>query len=219
MSEDMLPGPLVGRGGELTLPPLISAAGPDVVRRVVEFFTARIRNRNTRRAYARAVGQFCAWCEAHGIRFAQLQPVIVAAYIEAHPAAPPTVKQHLAAVRMLCDYLVVTGVLPMNPATAVRGPKHSAKRGKTPVLSGAEARAFLEAIDTTAVIGLRDRALVRRHTSHVNMRAMSLFRQGGTWQISRGFSCCLRRSAKPWSVFNVRRAYLQVSRAELARCC
>jgi len=98
--------------------------------------------------------------KGHGVRFEQLQPMIVAAYIEGHPAAAPTVKQHLAAIRMLCDYLVVTGVLRMNPAAAVRGPAHSAKRGKTPVLTGAEARAFLEAIKTKTIIGLRDRAVV-----------------------------------------------------------
>ena len=122
--------------------------------------TRPTRNKNTRTAYVRAVAQFCAWCERHGVRFEQLQPMIVAAYIESHPLAAPTVKQHLAAIRMLCDYLVVNGVLRMNPAAAVRGPKHSAKRGKTPVLTGAEARAFLEAIETKTIVGLRDRAIV-----------------------------------------------------------
>jgi integrase len=70
------------------------------------------------------------------------------------------VKQHLAAIRMLCNYLVVPGVLRMNPAAAVRGPKHSAKRGKKPVLTGAEARAFLASIETDSVLGLRDRAVL-----------------------------------------------------------
>jgi site-specific recombinase XerD len=96
----------------------------------LEFFTAKTRNHNTRSAYARAVGQFCAWCEAQGIRFEQLQPMIVAAYIEGHSAAAPTVKQHLAAIRMLCDYLVVTGVLRMNPAAAVRGPARTARTAR-----------------------------------------------------------------------------------------
>ncbi|MGE8131883.1 tyrosine-type recombinase/integrase [Methylobacterium sp. NPDC080182] len=51
-------------------------------------------------------------------------------------------------------------MLPFNPATAVRGPKHVVKRGKTPVLAPEEARAILDAIDTTTSIGLRDRALI-----------------------------------------------------------
>jgi integrase/recombinase XerD len=157
MSEALVLASLVRT---IAVPGLIADAGDDTSRKFLEFFTAKTRNRNTRTAYVRAVAQFCAWCERHGVRFAQLQPMIVAAYIESHPLAAPTVKQHLAAIRMLCDYLVVNGVLRMNPAAAVRGPKHSAKRGKTPVLTGAEAKAFLEAIETKTIVGLRDRAIV-----------------------------------------------------------
>jgi hypothetical protein len=142
------------------VPALIADAGDDTSRRFLEFFTAKIRNRHTLAAYTRAVARFCAWCEGHGVRFEQLQPRIVAAYIESHPLAAPSVKQHLAAIRMLCDYPVVTGILRMNAAAAVRGPKHSAKRGKTPVLTGAEAKTFLEAMKTETIVGLRDRAVV-----------------------------------------------------------
>jgi site-specific recombinase XerD len=72
----------------------------------------------------------------------------------------PTIKQHLAAIRMLFDYLVVGQILAINPAHAVRGPKHSIKRGKTPVLSAAQARELLDSIDVSTVVGLRDRALI-----------------------------------------------------------
>ena len=57
-------------------------------------------------------------------------------------------KQHLAAIRMLGDWVVVSQVLPVNPAAAVRGPKHVVTKGATPVLSPAEARKLLESIDT-----------------------------------------------------------------------
>jgi integrase/recombinase XerD len=157
MSEALVLASLVRT---IAVPGMIADAGDDTSRKFLEFFTAKTRNKNTRTAYVRAVAQFCAWCERHGVRFEQLQPMIVAAYIESHPLAAPTVKQHLAAIRMLCDYLVVNGVLRMNPAAAVRGPKHSAKRGKTPVLTGAEAKAFLEAIEIKTIVGLRDRAVV-----------------------------------------------------------
>jgi site-specific recombinase XerD len=173
---------------DLPVPALIADAGEDTTRRFLEFFTAKIRNRHTRAAYARAVAQFCAWCEGHGIRFDQLQPMLVAAYIEGHPSAAPTVKQHLAAIRMLCDYLVVTGILPMNPAAAVRGPKHSAKRGKTPVLTGAEARTFLASIETDSVLGLRDRAVLGvmvytfgRVGAVSRMRVEDYYPQGKRW--------------------------------------
>ncbi len=84
----------------------------------------------------------------------------MAAYIRTHPGAAPTVKQHLAAIRMLGDWLVVSQVLPVNSAAAVRGPKHVVTKGSTPVLSSAEARKLLESIDTGALAGLRDRALL-----------------------------------------------------------
>jgi integrase/recombinase XerD len=88
--------------------------------------------------------------------------VVVAAYIEDLTSGfeAPTVKQHLAAIRMLFDWLVIGQVVPMNPASSVRGPKHVVKRGKTPVLSAAEARELLDSIDLTELVGLRDRALV-----------------------------------------------------------
>ena len=128
------------------LPRLIVDAGPASVEKFLEFFAARIANRRTRAAYGRAVGQFLAWCEARGLALTAVSPLHVAAYIRTHPGSAPTVKQHLAALRMLGDWLVVHQVLPVNPAAAVRGPKHVVTKGATPVLSPAEARRLLEAI-------------------------------------------------------------------------
>src|SRR5205823_7954482 len=89
------------------LPGLIASAGERASRRFIEFFTAEIRNPNTRRAYARAVRDFCRWCEERGLTLERLTPVVVATYIEeaGHRLAAPSVKQQLAAIRMLCDYL------------------------------------------------------------------------------------------------------------------
>ena len=106
------------------------------------------------------MGQFLAWCGARGLGLRAIAPLHVAAYIRTHPGSVPTVKQHLAAIRALCDWLVVHQVLPVNPAAAVRGPKHVVTKGATPVLSPAEARRLLEATDTGALAGLRDRALL-----------------------------------------------------------
>jgi len=97
-----------------------------------------------------------------------VKPLHVAAYIEwlGTPApkgpglAKPSVKQQLAAIRMLFDWLVVGLVLEVNPAHAVRGPKHVVKKGRTPVLTSEEARALLTTIDTSSLTGLRDRALI-----------------------------------------------------------
>ena len=134
----------------------------DAGKRFWEFFTANIRNRNTRRAYFIAVSQFSSWCEKRKLTLEAIQPIHVAAYIEhlmtAH--AKPTVKQHLAAIRMLFDWLVTGQVIPQNPAHAVRGPKHSVKKGKTSVLTAEEMRTLLDSIDLAKLIGVRDRALI-----------------------------------------------------------
>ena len=131
-------------------------------RRFWEFFTANIRNRNTRRAYFIAVSQFSAWCVKRKLPLETIQPIHVAAYIEhlMTTRSRPTVKQHLAAIRMLFDWLVTGQAIPLNPAHAVRGPKHSVKKGKTSVLTAEEMRALLDSIDTTKLIGVRDRALI-----------------------------------------------------------
>lgn len=144
-------------------PALITTAGDRAAYRFLEFFTAQIRNPNTRRAYMRAVGDFCRWAEEKGQHSIEtVSSVHVAAYVEhlGRHVSPPTVKQNLAAIRMMFDWLATGGILPFNPATAVRGPKHSVKKGKTPVLVPDEARALLDSIDVSTPIGLRDRALI-----------------------------------------------------------
>lgn len=163
MSRDLVPIPHrdLTRAGIERLPAIIGRAGEQAAWRFVEFFAATIRNRNTRAAYAQAINQFFAWCEKHRVQtLEEIRPVAVAAYIEHHPASAPTVKQHLAAIRMLFDWLVTGQVIPTNPAASVRGPKHVVKRGKTPVLTADEARHLLDSIKTDSVVGLRDRALI-----------------------------------------------------------
>ena len=122
----------------VALPEVIVDAGSAAVERFLEFFAAAIANDRTRAAYGQAAGQFLAWCGARGLGLRAIAPLHVAAYIRTHPGSVPTVKQHLAAIRALCDWLVVHQVLPANPAAAVRGPKHVVTKGATPVLTPAE---------------------------------------------------------------------------------
>lgn len=135
----------------LNLPRLITDAGEKATWRFINFFTAEIENDNTRAAYFRAVRQFDAWCETKGFGLEQLQPFIVAAYTKEMKETrhPQTVKQHLAALRMLFDSMVIGQIIPNNPAASVRGPKYSTKKGKTPVLTADETRQLFKAIDTT----------------------------------------------------------------------
>lgn len=162
LTDALKPPPALVRAGLEALPAMIRARGEGASRRFIEFFTAGIRNRNTRAAYARAVKQFCDWCEEQRLELHDLEAITVAAYVEGlgQRAAKPTVKQHLAAIRQLFDYLTSGGVLDRNPAASVRGPKYVVKRGKTPVLSAAEARRLLDSIESNTLIGLRDRALI-----------------------------------------------------------
>jgi integrase/recombinase XerD len=186
-----VPARQLARAGFASLPAPIAAAGERASYRFVEFFTATIRNKNTRRAYGRAVADFFRWCEGRGVQeLAAVNSVVVAAYVEelGGRISKPSVKQHLAAVRMLLDHLVTGGVLPFNPAAAVRGPKHVVKRGLTPALTVEETRELFAAIDTSTLIGLRDRALIgvlvysfARIGAALGMKVEDYYPQGKKW--------------------------------------
>ena len=172
------------------LPATVRRAGPQAAERTMEFFTAQIRNPHTRAAYATAVTRFFAWCDARGLALAQISPIAVATYIdEMHSRyRAPTIKQHLAAIRRLFDWLVTGQVMPTNPATSVRGPTHVVRTGKTPVLQPADARLLLDTIDTSTLPGLRDRALLAvmvysfaRVSAVVGMRVEDYYQQGKRW--------------------------------------
>ncbi|MFN0085867.1 MAG: tyrosine-type recombinase/integrase [Blastocatellia bacterium] len=150
------------RAGFDALPAIITAEGAKTAKRFLEFFTVTIRNRNTRAAYARATGYFLDWCEEHHLTLHAIEPMHVAAYIEKQTKerGPQTVKQHLAAIRMLFDWLVIGQSVPFNPAASVKGPSYSYKKGKTPILDEAGMKQLLDSLDTSNLVGLRDRALI-----------------------------------------------------------
>ena len=129
-------------GATTVVPAFIADGGERASYAFVDFFTAQIRNPNTRAAYAIAVRSFCTWCDVQRLTLRTLRTHHVAAYVEllGRRYSPPSVKQHLAAIRMLFDWLVVRQVVEVNPAAAVRGPKHVVKKGKTPVLEAEKAR-------------------------------------------------------------------------------
>jgi site-specific recombinase XerD len=119
--------------------------------------------------------------------------MMVAVYIEGltqRRAAPQSVKQKLAAIRMLFDWLVIGQIVPTNPASSVRGPSYTTKKGKTPVLSREDTRRLLNSIDTSNVVGLRDRALIAlmvysfaRVGAVVKMEVGDYYRNGKRWWI------------------------------------
>jgi site-specific recombinase XerD len=145
------------------LPARLFTPTPKAAKRVLEFFTTQINNDHTRKAYLNAARRFADWCEQRGIpELGAVEPIHVAAFIKQLQGefSAPTVKQHVAAVRILFDWQVTGQILETNPAHAVRGPKYVIKKGKTPVLASDEARTLLDSIETNSLIGLRDRALI-----------------------------------------------------------
>lgn len=196
MNSKLVPVPSrrdLTRAGFDQLPASVLRAGERASWRFVEFFTANIRNKNTRAAYAQAISQFFSWSERLGMHeLAQTRPVVISAYIEELQLthSPPTVKQHLAALRMLFDWFVIGQIVEVNPASSVRGPKYVVKRGKTPVLTAAEARVLLDSIKTDSIVGLRDRALIgvmcytfARVSAVVHMKVEDYYQQGKRWRI------------------------------------
>ena len=173
------------------VPALIAALGDQASWRYVEFFAANIRNPNTRRAYVRACRRFFGWCENRDLTLTTIRPFDVGDWIEQqenHGAAG--VKQQLAAVRMMFNWLITGQVAPVNPAAAVRGPKLVVKTGKTPVLDGKEWRKLIDSIPTETVRELRDRALIAtltysfaRITAALRMKVEDLRPKGAGWQI------------------------------------
>jgi site-specific recombinase XerD len=176
-----------------SIPIIVGRGGERASKRFLEFFAATIRNRNTREAYYRACCRFLSWCEDHGIQnLAFIEPLHVATYVETLGLhfEKSTVKQYLAAIRMLLDWLVLGQIIVMNPATSVRGPKHIVSRGSTPVLTATETRQLLDSIDTSTTVGLRDRALIAlmvytfaRVSAVTAMRVEDYYAQGKRWWV------------------------------------
>jgi integrase/recombinase XerD len=165
------------RASEFPVPAIIAAAGDKASEHFLEFFAATIRNKNTRAAYVTAIAQFCSWCDEHGLRLATIRPLHVSAYIESKPLTAPSVKQHLAALRGLFNWLVIKQVVPDNPAMFVKGPKFSRQVGITPIMDAEQMRLLLDSIPITRKVkvpkkhgggikevedikGLRDRAVI-----------------------------------------------------------
>lgn len=168
---------VIGGRASIPLPAIIADAGEKASEHFLEFFAATIRNKNTRAAYVQAVAQFCRWCEQNALTLAGVRPLHMSAYIEGLGLSAPSVKQHLAALRGLFNWLVVKQVVPENPAMFVKGPRFSRQTGVTPILEAEQMRALLDSIPVTREVkipkkhgggvkiepdlkGLRDRAVI-----------------------------------------------------------
>jgi len=124
MNSELIPSP--PRASHLA-PARLFAPTPQAAKRTVEFFTVNISTDHTRKAYLNATKRFSEWCQAHGVdQLADVQPFQVAVFLKDLETdfSLPTVKQHLAALRMLFDWHVIGQIMSANPTHAVRGPKY-----------------------------------------------------------------------------------------------
>jgi site-specific recombinase XerD len=100
---------------DFPVPAIIASGGGKASEHFLEFFAATIRNKDTRAAYVQAAAQFFRWCEEYDLKLAAIRPLHVSAYIESKPMTAPSIKQHLAALRGLFNWLVIKQVVPDNP--------------------------------------------------------------------------------------------------------
>jgi site-specific recombinase XerD len=145
------------------LPEIIHRVGANAVFAAQEFFHGTLRNEHTQRAYRHAVKQFLAWIEKHGGgELAQIAPWHVGQYLQemAKTTSIATRNQHLSALRHFFDGMVTRHAIALNPALSVRGERYSVMEGKTPEIPKPDARKILASIDTSHVVGLRDRAIL-----------------------------------------------------------
>jgi integrase/recombinase XerD len=145
------------------LPAIIERSGANATFAAREFFDGTIRNEYTKRAYLHAVKRFLAWAEKHGRReLVNIAPWDVGQYFGelAKTTGIATRNQHLSALRHFFDGMVTRHAIVLNPALSVRGERYCAIEGKTPEISIQQARDLLSSLDTTHVVGLRDRAIL-----------------------------------------------------------
>jgi integrase/recombinase XerD len=175
------------------LPAIITRAGPNAVFAAQEFFFGKIRNEHTRRAYQHAVKLFLNWIGKHGGgELAQIAPWQVGKYFEEmkDTTGIATRNQHLSALRHFFDGMVTRHAIVLNPALSVRGERYAAIEGKTPEISIDQARQLLTSLDTSHVIGLRDRALLAilvytssRAGAVAKLRCGDFYNAGQQWML------------------------------------
>jgi hypothetical protein len=106
-------------GFSMALPPVIAEAGEDAASATFEFFTARIPNAHTRRAYGRAVAAFCDWCSSDGVALRELTAPTVSGYLNGLQTSAASVKLKASALRHWLDFLTERRGLALEPCPAV----------------------------------------------------------------------------------------------------
>jgi integrase/recombinase XerD len=180
---------------EVAAPAIVRDAGPNAEYAYADFFKAKISNPNTRKAYKRAVDRFLGWCRRRGLELRHVTSFLVGDYLEhhlddkdGHPLSPPSKKQHLAALRHFFDNQQMFHGVALNPASGVRGPKYSAREGKTPAFDERQVRTLIDSVKTHDVVGIRDKTMLMvlaytaaRAGAVAKLRTMDYVTDGRSW--------------------------------------
>ncbi len=141
-------------------PRIIQIAGDSARFAWEEFFYGRIRCEHTRRAYLRAVSYLLRWCDQHHIAIGQISPAHIGIYLDGLKLSTASKKQVLAGLRHFFDGMVTRHAIALNPALSVRSERYSVVEGKTPEITVKQARSLLQSIDTSDVVGFRDKSII-----------------------------------------------------------
>jgi site-specific recombinase XerD len=185
---------------EIQPPAIVTEAGPNAEYAYADFFKAKVGNVNTRKAYKRAVDRFLFWCRECGVKLHEVTSFLIGDYLEhaltdkdGHQLAPPSKKQHLAALRHFFDNQQMYHSILINPALSVRGPKYSAHEGKTPAFGDRQVKALLKSIDVGDIVGLRDKTLLMvlaytaaRAGAIAKLRMVDYYSDGTQWWFNFG---------------------------------
>lgn len=176
-------------------PVLIEKSGSAAQFAWEEFIYGKIRNLHTRAAYERAIRRFLAHCDALGKQLSTVSPRDVGSYLDEQDYAPATKKLHLSAIRHFFDKLVTRHVIMLNPAHSVRGERLQVVEGKTPEITVPQARKLMQSLDTSHVVGLRDRAIIAIMIyTAARVGAVAALRRGDFYDL--GDQHCLRFNEK-----------------------
>ena len=176
-------------------PSIVADAGPYAEFAYAEFFSSKIRNPNTRKAYRRNVDRFLGWCDERGLAWQQILSPVIAEYFDTYlvkdtgqPLSDEAKKQHLAALRKFYKHQERRHGVVFNPTLSVEGPKIKVGRGKTPRFLNGQVKKLLATLDTTTLVGKRDRAILavlhwtaRRASEVANVRLGDYYCDGERW--------------------------------------
>lgn len=178
-----------------SLPVLVARSGSAAQFAWEEFIYGKIRNPHTRAAYERAIRRFLDHCDSLNKQLPTVSPRDVGSYLDEQDYAPATKKLHLSAIRHFFDTLVTRHVIMLNPAHSVRGERLQVVEGKTPEITVPQARRLMQSLDTSHLVGLRDRAIIAIMIyTAARVGAVATLRRGDFYDL--GDEYCLRFAEK-----------------------